>query len=374
MKKYKGFILVLLALLPLSFTATSCHDPIFEMISEEVELETNGIRGDVRSIVPFNGYIYCCNNKLYRKKAVSSSESGLYNKQWEKAPSSGISGDSIIFLASDEDNLYALVVDWYENEDDGENQPDKAYIYTTSDGSSWTKIDTGNILRNLDTDDELVIFDNQVQSYESGGTITRTGRKAYLGFYDDSGSYTGTYKLSETSATKVSSTKYCAAAKGSSEDSFTDYYAITANDKFVYWANNKDDIYWGSSTSSESGHKDLNCGLIYSINITNDYLLLGTSSGIKRLKLGSDGVPADSTSSFRSGNNAQSILTERIMRIYVLDNTKDESYTDEYAYMTIFGSISSSSISFDEVGLYAYYPDRNTWNRDGTSNSGSDGN
>ena len=58
----------------------------------------------------------------------------------------------------------------------------------------------------------------------------------------------------------------------------------------------------------------------------------------------------------------------------MLDQSKPEASSDEYAWMTIHYSITSSSLSFDEIGLYSFYPERGTWNRDGTADDSSDGN
>mgnify|MGYP007102010618 CR=1 FL=1 len=142
-----------------------------------------------------------------------------------------------------------------------------------------------------------------------------------------------------------------------------------------YWGKSgSDHIFWGSDPSVESNSWDLDSGAILSISVTADHLLLGTTTGIHRVALDSSGNVVSGTRSFKDGNNALSILTGRVFTTYVLDNTAKEGETDEYAYQTIYGSISSSSISFDEVGLYSYYPSRNQWNRDGTDDSGSDGN
>ena len=47
--------------------------------------------------------------------------------------------------------------------------------------------------------------------------------------------------------------------------------------------------------------------------------------------------------------------------VYVLDSTLNEAMTDMYAASTIYGSISSSTDSYDLVGLYAYYPKNGDW-------------
>ena len=351
---------------------TSCHDPIYEMISNEVELETNGIRGDIRSIVPFNNYIYCCNNMIYRKPALASYEGGGQNKQWREVSTSFTDG-TITFLASDSSYIYALAVEWEADESEGENLPYRAAIYCSSNGETWNRVSVPGVnLNDIDEDDELVLFDNQEQSYSSGGTISTSGRIAYFGFYDDSSETGKTFSLSGTSATVESaSTKYCKAAG----DKFSTFYALAKKGSMYYWGKSGDDsIYWGTDPDASGSSRDLDCGQIFSISVTSDHLLLGTATGIKRVPINSSGNITGGTADFRSENNALSILTGRVFTTYVLDSTQPEGYTDEYAYQTIYGSVKNSSISFDEVGLYAYYRERNTWNRDGTDSSSSDGN
>ncbi|MBP5436870.1 MAG: hypothetical protein J6Y30_02680 [Treponema sp.] len=350
---------------------TACHDPIYEMISNEVELETNGIRGDIRSIVPLGDYIYCCNNMIYRKPALASYEGGGENKQWREVSTSFTDG-TITFLASDANYIYALAVEWEADESEGENLPYRAAIYCSSNGETWNRVSVpGANLNDIDEDDELVLFDNQLQSY-STGHISTSDRLAYFGFYDDSSETGKTYKLTGTSATvENASKKYCKAAG----DKFSTFYAFAKKGSMYYWGKSGDDsIYWGTDPDASGSSRDLDCGQIFSISVTSDHLLLGTATGIKRVPINSSGNITGGTADFRSENNALSILTGRVFTTYVLDSTQPEGYTDEYAYQTIYGSVKNSSISFDEVGLYAYYRKRNTWNRDGTDSSSSDGN
>ncbi|MBQ1795268.1 MAG: hypothetical protein II110_06260, partial [Treponema sp.] len=158
-------------------------------------------------------------------------------------------------------------------------------------------------------------------------------------------------------------------------DKFSTFYAFAKKGSMYYWGKSGDDsIYWGTDPDASGSSRDLDCGQIFSISVTADHLLLGTATGIKRVPINSSGNITGGTADFRSENNALSILTGRVFTTYVLDSTQPEGYTDEYAYQTIYGSVKNSSISFDEVGLYAYYRERNTWNRDGTDSSSSDGN
>ena len=346
---------------------SSCHDNIYEMISKEVALESNGITGDIRSIVPFKNNLYLTNGFLYKKTGLSSTETGQYNKQWAKISTSGIDCDMIIYIASDEDYLYALTADYEEDEDDGENVEASHALYCSSDGSSWSKVDT-SAFTSLKI---RKVFDNQVQSYTAGsGVNTASGRTAYLRVADS-----GTYKLNGTTAPAIeSSTEYCIAARLNGTDNFNSSYALAANDKFLYWSSNGSTLYWGTYTASATGSVDLDDGSIYSISVTSSHLLLGTSSGIKRVAIDSSGVPSSSTEDFSGDNNAESLLTNRIYLTYVLDQSEQEASSDEYAWMTIHYSITSSSLSFDEIGLYSFYPGRGTWNRDGTADDSSDGN
>ena len=70
-------------------------------------------------------------------------------------------------------------------------------------------------------------------------------------------------------------------------------------------------------------------------------------------------------------SNGNSVISEYVFMVFVLNpNKKEGSYsteegTDEYASSTIYGSIRSSSDSWDDAGLYAWYPAQKEWNRDG---------
>ena len=166
---------------------------------------------------------------------------------------------------------------------------------------------------------------------------------------------------------------------------------MTANSKYIYYANG-DNLYFANGWNSTDGFTldgvktsatDLKCNQIYSMAAAGDALLIGTTAGIKNVYFKSDdpsdptfGIPNSSTSDFSSKNNAATILNANytIYSIFVLDPEMNEDDTDTYAAMTIRGSLSNTSGLFKETGLYAYYPDRGYWNRDGTANNKTSGN
>ena len=110
---------------------------------------------------------------------------------------------------------------------------------------------------------------------------------------------------------------------------------------------------------------ELSSGPIWALAATGNYLLVGTTNGIYRTEILSDKKVSSSVSDF--GNNAQTLLTSHINCIYVLDSSLSEAGTDEYASLSILGPLSSAADSFKETGLYAFYPGRGNWNRDGDS-------
>ncbi len=369
--KNKFFLLTILLFISTSIF-TSCHDAIFDMIDKEVKLESNGIMGDIHSIVPFGDFLYCANGKaLYKKTNESSNSTGNYNEQWEKVSTTDLSG-TIEFLASDNNYLYALTYTFSENAS-SYNVVSEIKCFYSSDGESFTEIDfssTGISENYLNTTSYVKLFDNQA-SLDSGN------RKAYIRLTTDdkNGVFYTLNGESYTVATEAckdssSSTSPNSAVYFNGKTYFFEAYDATANDSYMYYATGNSSTLYYSDGSTENSVSPA-VGSIYSLALTSDYLILGTSTGIKRLSLTS-GVPASSATTFSS--NASSILTNRIYMLYILNPSVAEGADDEYACMTIYGTLSSATDSFSETGLYAFYPNRGTWNRDGTADTSSSGN
>lgn len=374
MKKSR-FVLTVLATLALALAATSCHDNIYYLIQQEVPKQT-GLDGDLKNLVPFKGHLYAANAKLYKKELKSSGETGKYNYQWNKVPATcnGKSLGFIIQLAADENNLYCYTIDWKQDIDKSENIGYYKTLYSSTDGVTWTQIDVSSVTGLSDEAHgghsvaNVVLFDNKV----GDGTypLSASGRKAYVTLAKDQDNAESiknptynVYSLNGSSLGGSVSEKGALNVIHKSSDVFTTSLATTFNDKFAYYAKGSD-LYWTTSDEENpAGHVSMNSGTIYSMAATKNYILLGTSKGLTRVSLNADGIPAGEVSGFR--NNAETLLTSRILGVYVLDKTKNEGETDEYASMSIYGYLSSSPDSFDETGLYAFYPGRGNWNRDG---------
>lgn len=346
---------------------TSCHDNIYSMIEMEV-VQEEGLNGDVSQIVPFNGSLWCTNYKLYKKDLTPSSSTGRYNGQWQhvNARCNGSELEFITTIATDGDRLYCYTVQWEEDGDDSVNVPYYKRVYSSSDGETWTQIDISSITGHGDSNDSYAVntimhvFDNRA----GDGTSNFTGRKAYVRLYN---STSQNYEVHELPGTTVNSS----VASGSDTSSFSAVYIggqtrfsnsldMVAGNGMAYRSSGSDIEY--SSDGSTWTNVDFDRGTIWALAVTADYLLVGTSDGIFRSHLDS-GVPSSSATDF--SNNAQSLLTSRVTGLYVLDSSRNEGDTDEYGSMIISGYLSSSSDTFGEIGLYAYYPGRGVWNRDG---------
>lgn len=376
---------------------TSCHDDIYGAINNEIKLNSSGLQGDMHSIVHYKNYILTCNGEIFYKTNEPSTSKNEYNGQWEKTTSpTSEKGDNGIpattyFLAADSQYLYALTYIWVEN-DDGENEPKTATIYATESdpatGLAWTKVE--NISGgNYSFENAKVIFDNKYFSVDDNNSVSVDQRKAYARVRATSN---GTYKLYELNGSNVPTevsnptfvdessnvTNAISACYFNGNNYFSKYYGMTSNTNCLYYTgtytssnnvNRDSDLYW-ITTSGEKSSVDLDAGGLLSIAAAKDYILLGTSSGLARVAIDeSTGTPSGSTTKMEG--NGGSVISEYVFMVFVLNpNKKEGSYsttegTDEYASSTIYGSIRSSSDSWDDTGLYAWYPAQKEWNRDG---------
>ena len=381
------------ALTVTAILASSCHNNIYEMINQEVKLETNGIRGDINNIVRFKEHIYCSNGRLYQKDAVASSENKKYNEQWSRATTEGFpSGNTAPYIAADANYLYAIVITW-KTDNDGENVQATRDIYCTEDGSEWKKVDLSDLIG-----ENPVISDNKssvqlilsLNPSEDG----KSGKKqafAVLGKKNGSSMEYGIYQLNGTELpTKISEgkeahidgdlPKYVAsykdklyfstnpilegADKGNGEES--DSYLYYASGSTLYFA---DDWNKFANLKNLSG---VDVGeTIQSLALTKDTIVVGTGNGLKHVSI--DKEPGKLGDPIQFKNSASVSSSYSVPVVFVLDSSESEENTDIYMALTARSSSSSHAL-FDDMGLYSYYPDRGTWNKDGTDDDDSKGN
>ena len=168
----------------LTLTTTACHDNIYALIQQEVPQQT-GLPGDILTIVPFKGYLYTANSKIYRKPLEESS-AGKYNYQWSKV-NAKCGEDSLVHIASlaaDDNYLYCWTLKTEKDVDNSVNLAVYKYLYSSSDGENWTLIDISGITTYTDGDGNayseypVILFDNK----KGNGVIasSTSGRNAYV--------------------------------------------------------------------------------------------------------------------------------------------------------------------------------------------------
>ena len=78
-------------------------------------------------------------------------------------------------------------------------------------------------------------------------------------------------------------------------------------------------------------------------------------------ELDENGIPTELTS-FTSNASIQLSYSYQILTLLVTEPAKTESANTIYSSIAFKGSGASAGTSFDNIGLWAYYPERKNWN------------
>ena len=403
----KRFALFTAFLFSLSLIFTGCYDDIYGLVNSEVVLEKLGLNGNISKIVRTDDSLFLANGRVYYKTNESSNDSGEYNGQWTKIDALHTTEDCLdltYFCASDASYVYCLTYEFSGNTS-GYNTLSKVYLdcatYNDAKAGSFTTIDVSSICTGSTVRSVALIFDNQAVAYgnrHAYAKIYNTSDSAYEVYLLDGATLIdtngGMFTGSETAVTSNgagSGSTSCVYFPKDGADYFSSSYSMTANDTYIYYVGSYASsgseslstyIYYADSYDSTNGFVlsgktapgsvsvSMYC---LSCSVTNNYLLLGTTtSGIARVALDDDSVPASSKTLF--SNNGSTIISSRVYNTFVLDPSANEGDDDEYVCSRIYSTISSSSDTFSETGLYAYYKNRGSWNRDGTSDQTTLGN
>ena len=374
MKKNRFIAFVSAVSLTAGLLFTSCYDNIYALIEKEVAIDNDGLNGDISNIVRCGDYIFLANGLVYDKQI------NLGRKKWKRTsmPVSGSSeynvSNRVQMLASDNTHLYALAF-YYDEGDDGSNSNYKREIYAAEvDGFpqlQWKKVNTSSITNGNSSGDNPTIkniFDNKATpssriAYSNMcGKIYRLNGTAAPTVHEVTGKIIG-----DSDPGKIMN---CANYKGN--DYFSNYYAFVANSDYIYYS----DVYTTGSSHYISNSKNIYAtegpssvkftihasNNILSLAITKDYLLAGTTNGLIRLCI--DSTDQNYKNEVSMTGNGNSVISEHVYMVYALDQTKNMAETDLFAASTIYSSISSSTDSYDSIGLYARIVGED-WNRDG---------
>ncbi|MBQ3671828.1 MAG: hypothetical protein II921_10215 [Treponema sp.] len=378
----KMFFGIMLAASFLLVMNTSCSDPIFSSIREEVELEDADVSGAIYSIVRYKDDLYTQNGKIYKKAQANILES----HSWDEfsAPPVSATYPYANKLAADENYLYVQVTKINSDDMEGENVTDGSEIWcwqNEEDGWKQVQIQTG-------TDSETgeatytSSFSKNTATLFCTNAVQAAHRIAYLRWdgkiYKLNGAtVTESLTLGTDDNTTVpnSTSRNCAYFEG--KVYFTTEAAMVTNETadsdatMLFRVEGDDTIYY----RFESGEWTKWYGVGYNIyslaatgrtgTMTDGYLVVGTSAGLWLLHFNEEGgCDGDITSSFK---NTSATLSSyyRIHADLVVDPSKTLLESTIYASADYSGSSSSTSASTKNRGLWSYLGStRTSWNRE----------
>lgn len=377
MKKNRFIVFVSAVSLTAGLLFTSCYDNIYALIEKEVAIDNDGLNGDISNIVRCGNFLFLSNGSIFGKKAEPR-----ITKNWRRttSPVNGASefnvSDRVAMLAADDNYVYALAI-FYDEGDDGSNFNYRRAIYAAKGADfpalQWELVNTSTLTPGDTIGDDYHpiknVFDNK----------SNTDRNAYANIMGK------IYRLNGTSTpiiedladhfigNKSDQTKTMNCTNFNGTDYFSSYYAFASDSQFLYYSptytkgdsntiSSSSVIYYSDNLSSGVFNQLHSKHNVLSLAVTKDFLFYGTDNGLERLCIDSANPLFGQVVSF--ANNGNNVISEHVYMVYVLDETKPMAMTDLYCASTIYSSISSSTDSYDSIGLYACNAGGN-WNRDG---------
>ena len=417
----KNKLKILTAGLLLTFAAahfTSCgYEPVFYGIMHDVLPEAATVTGNINAIarctVGSDEYLFVSNGGSLLYKSIDANHHGAWTNSGIALPfaphhynfnatayeGEGHQGQQILYVLSDKDFIYLLTANYTQDDEYGVGVPDTVFLWAcalsdvlTGDSSKWktittNKSDTLTLETTTDTSTTQFVMDFYLFSSNAPQKDHRT---AYLAIRD-SGSV-NYYTLNGQSApTSKTITNKKLTNNDASEihsvfffggnEYFSDSYVVTTNETAGTSPDNatvavlaSSDALYKLTDASANPTSFISIGSpVASLAFTNDSLLVGKGSytssytsngGISRILLDSNGVPQSSTAAFTNNAPYQFTSSYILMTLLCADPSQDEAQASIYATITYRGSSGSTSATFNDIGLWSYYPARGNWNRE----------
>ena len=423
-KQSKRLFKAIIFALALSLLSSCGYEPVFYGIMHDVLPEDATVNGNITSIArastnpsdPAAEYIFLSGGGALKYKTLASSQHGdwkvvqnlpfalhYYNYFPSSTTPEGHIGQQILRVLADRDYLYLLSASYTTDTEYGIVLPEKFYLWScplskilNTKSDDWVDL----------TKDKQALFITQYKSSEGSfqtyfnffmtNSPNPAHRKAYFVQTpaDQDAKY---YALEGTSLREISSIAsegtFIAVNKDNTRANsafylgdtlyFSDSLVVTTNASSSspanlaclagistsYYSTRELFTFDGSQTQSllETDTP------IASLMMTADSILIGKGSytssytsngGIDRVLLQADGKPENTISDFTNNAKYQFTSAYIMMAMLCADPSKSEAEADLYAAVTFRGTSGSSSASFDNIGLWSYYPGRGNWNRE----------
>jgi hypothetical protein len=335
-----------------AFFFFSCGTPYWELegmfseIEKEIKLEDGVVKGNVYSLIEYDGKLLAGGGLIYYKEP---SDRRGWHKFWGGQP--GGDNDRVIRLAAGYDGkeyLYALTA---STDTDGVTTY-KVWHY--SSGSGWARIASST--------KTIAIFGNNAVS--TGGANDGSDNRAYLNDGTDVFELRGPAVATAVTASdgngKTKSSKAAAFLIGGSAPDktyFSDRATFCSDGERLYEGNGTP-VKYGTSTNALNESRDVS-GTIYSLWATSDYVYAGTDTGAKQIPV--NGGSLGSAEGLPGSNAEAAIGSYRILSIFAFaEGTKYTPGTAVYAAALGKTTYQGSKNN----GLWGYYSDRGNWNKE----------
>lgn len=395
------------------FLLSSCQDAIFEAIMEDVIPESATVSGRITNITRYTvgseEYLFLAADGGLRYKPAGNTEHGawkVFSLPFElihyNAETNAYEGEQILTVLADNEYLYLVNTSYTYDSRYGQNYPYNFKIWAvkdfakngdelTADNAAWTSYPPSETEQNelfpiaKDSDDYYYSNFNVFQT----NAPQQAHRAAYLMSYDSTNKTYAYYKFNAGSKpesvtlnqadiidpNRTSDASYVAVARSAvwfNGIKFIASRVATTNETYdddptyYYYTNGNSKLYYANT--SDTYNIDANTSYIISaLATTEDSILIGYGSvsdtsagGIGRILL-SSGVPTKPAS---FATNAAFQITSSYKVVSLLNATPDLPELNSNLYASV--NFASASNSFDNIGLWSYYPERGLsgWNRE----------
>lgn len=346
-------ILSLSIILTFAILFTGCFNPVFNDIRKEVKLNDASVVGSVSHMarVKNNGkeYLFAATGVLYFSQINAETE----NSDWYLCNISNFStvkydainrvysGEKILQVAADSNNVYILT-EKYISEDEiqvsGRKLYQTAIANALSKGSqTWEEISVSG------TYPKVIFCTN-----EEGGST-----EAYVTYTNGS-----TRNLSDIK--NEVGNDYFGAAKFNSNTQFHKTSAITTNGTVLYKSSDSYGEIDYVDKNGNSGTTNLELkAKVLSLALCGNELIVGTSQGIKKIRLNANGVP---TAVVHWSTNAEAAISKvyEVKCLISVDSALSDTKGCIYAGVDFTGT----GGTFKNICLWSYEPSRGNWNRE----------
>ena len=417
--------IALLTLIFSIFLLSSCQDAIFEAIMEDVIPESATVSGNITNITRYTAagdeYLFLAADGGLRYKLRTNSEHGswkVFALPFElihyNSEANTYDGEQILTVLADDVYLYLVTTSYTYDLRYGQNYPYEFKIWAlkdftkngdelTADNVAWTSYTPSE----TEQKELFPIAKDSDDYYYSNFNVFQTNapkqahRAAYLMSYDSTNKEYTYHQFKGNEASKLKDLtldhttfidpnrttdasyvsvarsavwfnggiKFIASRVATTNETYGDTSDSSTDATYYYYTNGNSKLYYNSSdTETNASGIDANTSYVVSaLATTEDSILIGYGTvgatgagGIERMTL-ANGVPKGGAS-FET--NAAFQITSSYKVVSLLNATPDKTELESNLYAS--ANFAGASNSFDNIGLWSYYPWRGLsgWNRE----------